>query len=411
MTASSTPAAPSGRGGLLFVFVTVLLDVIGIGMVIPVLPTLIGSLTGEGISDAAIDGGWLIFVYAGMQFLFAPVIGNLSDRFGRRPVLLISVLTFGLDNLICALAPTLGWLFLGRFLAGISGGSFTTASAYIADISTPENRARNFGFMGMAFGIGFVLGPTLGGLVGEYGPRVPFFVAAGLSAANFLFGLVFLKETLPADRRRPFSLARANPLGAIREMRKYPTILGLAAVVVIYQIAHDANPSVWSYSGALRFGWSEAEIGLSLAAVGVSMAIVMGGLIGPIVKRLGERRAALAGLLLSAAGFTGYAFATEGWMMFVFMVPFAFIGLIEPSLRSIATGQVPENAQGELMGAIASLKSLTMVLSPILMTQLFGWFTGADAPVYFPGAPFLCAAVLLLIGAGLLVRERGEGGR
>lgn len=401
-------AADASRKGLLFVFITVLLDVIGIGMVIPVLPTLIGSLTGEGVSDAAIDGGWLIFVYAGMQFLFAPVIGNLSDRFGRRPVLLVSVLTFGLDNLICALAPTLGWLFLGRFLAGISGGSFTTASAYIADISTPENRARNFGFMGMAFGIGFVLGPTLGGLVGEYGPRVPFFVAAGLSLVNFAFGFVFLKETLPAEKRRPFSLRRANPLGAIREMRKYPTILGLAAVVVIYQIAHDANPSVWSYSGALRFGWSEAEIGLSLAAVGVSMAIVMGGLIGPIVKRLGERRAALLGLLLSAAGFTGYAFATAGWVMFVFMVPFAFIGLIEPSLRAIATGQVPENAQGELMGAIASLKSLTMVLSPILMTQLFGWFTGADAPVYFPGAPFLAAAVLLLLGAGLLI---GDGRR
>jgi DHA1 family tetracycline resistance protein-like MFS transporter len=401
-------AADASRKGLLFVFVTVLLDVIGIGMVIPVLPTLIGSLTGEGVSEAAIDGGWLIFVYAGMQFLFAPVIGNLSDRFGRRPVLLISVLTFGLDNLICALAPTLGWLFLGRFLAGISGGSFTTASAYIADISTAENRARNFGFMGMAFGIGFVLGPTLGGLVGEYGPRVPFFVAAGLSLVNFAFGYFFLKETLPADKRRPFSLKRANPLGAIREMRKYPTILGLAAVVVIYQIAHDANPSVWSYSGALRFGWSEAEIGLSLAAVGVSMAIVMGGLIGPIVRRLGERRAALLGLLLSAAGFTGYAFATAGWMMFVFMVPFAFIGLIEPSLRAIATGEVPENAQGELMGAIASLKSLTMVMSPILMTQLFGWFTGADAPVYFPGAPFLAAAVLLLVGAVLLI---GHGRR
>lgn len=392
----------ASRRGLIFVVVTVLLDVIGIGIVIPVLPKLIVSLTGEGVDRAAIDGGWLIFTYAAMQFLFAPVIGNLSDRFGRRPVLLVSVATFGLDNLVCALAPTLPWLFVGRALSGLSGGSYTSAAAFIADVSTPETRARNFGFMGMAFGVGFVLGPVIGGLAGEFGPRVPFFVAAGVSVLNLLFGFFFLKESLPAEKRRSFSLARANPLGALREMRKYPALWPLAAVVVLYQIGHDANPSVWSYAGKLRFGWSEADIGLSLAAVGIAMSIVMGGLIGPIVKRFGERRAALIGLSLAAVGFTGYAFAPAGWVMFVFIPVFAFIGLIDPSLRAIAVGQVAEDAQGELQGAIASLKGLTMVGSPILMTQVFGFFTGPHAPVYFPGAPFLVAACLMLIGIVIL---------
>lgn len=399
------------RGGLLFVFLTVLLDVIGIGMVIPILPSLITSLTGDDVSAAALDGGWLIFAYAGMQFVFAPIIGNLSDRYGRRPLLLASVAAFGIDNLVCALAPTMPWLFAGRILAGIAGGSYTTAGAYIADVATPEKRARYFGLMGMAFGVGFVLGPVLGGLAGSFGPRVPFFVAAGLSAANLAIGYAFLTESLPPEKRRPFDIRRANPLGALLQMRRYPAILGLAAVVVIYQIAHDANPSVWAYAGALRFGWSEAEIGLSLAAVGTAMAIVMGLLIGPIVRRYGEWRAAMAGLVLSSVGFTGYAFADAGWVMFVFIVPFAFIGLIEPSLRSIAVGLVPEDAQGELQGAIASLKSLTMVLSPLLMTRLFGWFTGPDAPVFFPGAPFLAAALLLALGTLVLSAERSRSER
>lgn len=400
--------AGAPRHGMLFVFLTVLLDVIGIGIVIPILPSLITDLTGETLSAAAVDGGWLIFVYAGVQFVFAPIVGNLSDRFGRRPVLLVSVATLGFDNLVCALAPSLPWLFLGRILAGASGASYTTAGAYIADISTPETRARNFGMMGMAFGVGFVLGPVIGGIAGAYGPRVPFAVAAGLSLLNVLFGAIFLKETLPAARRRPFSLARANPLGALRAMRRHPAVLGLAAVAVIYQIAHDANPAVWAYAAKLRFGWSEREIGLSLAVVGVAMAIVMGGLIGPTVRRFGERRTALIGLVTAAVGFTGYAFAETPLMLFAAIVPFAFIGLIEPSIRAIAVGKVPEDEQGELQGAFASLRSLTMIGSPILMTRLFGWFTGADAPVYFPGAPFLAAAILLVIGAALLVGQEGE---
>ena len=390
---------PKTRGGLVFVFITVLLDVIGIGLVIPILPTLIVDLTGKDIADAAVDGGILIFIYAGMQFLFAPLIGNLSDRFGRRPVLLVSISTFGIDNLICALAPTLPWLFVGRLLAGISGVSATTAAAYIADISTAENRARNFGLMGMAYGIGFVMGPTIGGLLGAYGPRVPFYVAAGLSFANFLFGLFFLKESLPVEKRRSFDWRRANPLGALRQMTRFPPVMALAPGFIVYQIAHDANPSVWAFSVKLRFGWTEQDIGLSLAAVGILMAIVMGALVGPLVRRVGERRAALAGLWLAASGFLGFAFATEGWMLFPLMLPFAFIGLIEPALRALAAGAVPEDQQGELQGAIASVKSLTMVFSPILMTQLFSRFSDPDAAIRFPGAPFLLGALLLCCGA------------
>ncbi|WP_181704411.1 TCR/Tet family MFS transporter [Chthonobacter albigriseus] len=396
--------APNAKS-LFFVYVTVALDVIAIAMVIPILPQLLVELTGAGLSEAAIDGGWLIFVYSAMQFLFAPVIGNLSDRFGRRPVLLASVATFGIDNLICALAPSLGWLFVGRLLAGISGGSYTTAGAYIADLSTPENRARNFGFIGIAFGVGFVFGPVIGGLMGEIGPRVPFYAAAALSFANFIFGWFFLDETLPEEKRRAFQWRRANPFGAMKQMRVYPVVLGLIGIIVIYQLAHDANPAIWTYSTKLRFGWSEADIGLSLGLVGIAMALVMGGVIGPVVKRFGERKAALLGLTLSSLGFAGFAFAPTGPLMLAFIPLFAFIGLIEPSIRSIAVGQVPSDAQGELQGAIASVKSLTMVISPLVMTRLFSAFTADDAPVYFPGAPFLAAALLLIGGAAFLANR------
>jgi MFS transporter, DHA1 family, tetracycline resistance protein len=398
------PVKTSGHG-LLFVYLTVLLDVIGIGMIIPVIPALITSLTGDSLDQAAYIGGSMMFVYAGMQFVCAPIIGNLSDRFGRRPLLLISVLTFGLDNLICGLAPSLHWLFLGRFLAGISGGSYTTAGAYIADVSSPDKRARNYGFMGMMFGLGFVLGPVLGGLVGTLSPRAPFFFAAGLSLVNATFGYVFLKESVAPEARRPFAWSRANPFGAMKAMAGHKGLLGLALIVVVAQIAHDANPSIWAFSGKLRFGWTERDVGLSLAGVGVAMAIVMGGLIGPIVKRFGEKRAALIGLALSSVGFIGYAFAPSSAAMLAFIPLFAFIGLIEPSLKSIAVTRISENAQGELQGAIASLKSLTMTLSPVLMTRLFGYFSAPAAPVYFPGAPFLCAALLMLIGLGILLGQ------
>lgn len=394
-------SSSSHTRSLIFVYVTIALDVIAIAMVIPILPALLMELTGDDVRAAAVDGGWLIFVYSAMQFLFAPVIGNLSDRYGRRPVLLASVGTFGIDNLICALAPSLPFLFLGRILAGISGGSYSTASAYIADLSTPETRARNFGFVGMAFGIGFVVGPAIGGLMGEIGPRVPFFAAAAVSFANFVFGWFFLKETLPADQRRAFDIRRANPFGAFKHVMALPTVAGLLLVIMIYQVAHDTNPAIWTYSAKLRFDWSEADIGLSLAAVGICMAIVMGGLIGPIVKRVGERKAAMLGLALSGIGFAGFALAPSGAVMLAFIPLFAFIGLIEPSMRALAVGQVPQNAQGELQGAIASLRGITMVLSPILMTQVFGFFAGAG-PVYFPGAPFLLAALLMALGLGVL---------
>ncbi|WP_181706780.1 TCR/Tet family MFS transporter [Chthonobacter rhizosphaerae] len=395
---------------LVFIYVTIALDVIAIAMVIPILPALLMELTGDGVEAAAIDGGWLIFAYSAMLFLFAPVIGSLSDRFGRRPVLLASVAMFGVDNLICALAPSLPWLFAGRVLAGMAGGSYTTAGAAIADLSTPENRARNFGFVGIAFGVGFVFGPAIGGLLGELGPRVPFFAAAALSLANFVFGWFVLKETLPAARRRAFDIRRANPFGALAQLARFPALLALIGVIVIYQLAHDANPAIWTYSTKLRFGWSEADIGLSLAAVGVGMAVVMGGLVGPIVKRFGEARAAQIGCALAAVGFLGFAFAPSGAVMLAFIPFFAFIGLIEPSIRSIAVGRVPADAQGELQGAIASVKGITMVASPILMTRLFEAFTGADAPVYFPGAPFLAAGILLAIGVAVIAARATDRG-
>lgn len=392
--------SPHARS-LVFVYVTITLDVIAIAMVIPILPTLIMELTGDGVAQAAVDGGWLIFAYSAMQFVCAPIIGNLSDRYGRRPVLLASVAAFGIDNLICALAPSLAVLFIGRILAGMAGGSYSTASAYIADLSTPQTRARNFGFVGMAFGIGFVLGPALGGLLGELGPRVPFYAAAAVSLANFVFGWFYLQETLPAGKRRPFDIGRANPFGAFRHLMAVPTIAGLLVVIMIYQLAHDTNPAIWTYSTKLRFGWSEADIGLSLAAVGACMAVVMGGLIGPIVRRFGERKAAMVGLALSGLGFAGFALAPNGAVMLAFIPLFAFIGLIEPSMRALAVGQVPQNAQGELQGAIGSIRGITMVIAPLLITQLFGVFAG-EGPVYFPGAPFLFAALLMALGFALL---------
>jgi DHA1 family tetracycline resistance protein-like MFS transporter len=395
------PATMPNRG-LAFVYLTVFLDVVGIAMIIPVMPALILKLGGVGIDAAAVAGGWLMFTYAGMQFLCAPIIGNLSDRFGRRPLLLTSVLAFGIDNLICAMAPALGWLFVGRLLAGMAGGSYATAGAYVADVTPPDRRARNYGFMGIAFGVGFVLGPALGGLAGQLSPRAPFFFAAALSFVNFVFGYFNLVESVGPAARRPFSWRRANPFGAFKALFGRRQLIALMAIIVIAQIAHDANPSVWAFSGKLRFGWTERDIGLTLAATGFAMALVMGGLIGPIVRRVGERRAALIGLVLAATGFVGYAFATSTMMMVAFIPVFAFIGLIEPSLKALASARVPANAQGELQGAITSVKSLTMALSPLVMTRVFGYFSGPTAPVHFPGAPFLLAAILLAAAFGVL---------
>ncbi|WP_019947282.1 TCR/Tet family MFS transporter [Hymenobacter aerophilus] len=397
-------AAPAPRSALTFIFITLLLDVTGIGIIIPVIPKLIQHLNGGSVSEAAQVGGWLVFAYAAMQFLFSPVLGNLSDQFGRRPVLLFSLLGFGIDYLFLAFAPTIGWLFVGRAVAGITGASVTTASAYIADVSTPEKRAQNFGLIGAAFGLGFVVGPLLGGVLGKYNHQWPFLAAAGLTLLNVVYGYFVLPESLPAERRRPFAWARANPVGSLQMLARYPVILGLVASLVFIYIAGHATQTTWTYFVIEKFSWGEDWVGYSLATVGLLVALVQGVLIRRINPALGPKRAIFFGMLLYAVGFVLFAFATQGWMMFAFLVPYCLGGIAGPALQGIISGQVPANEQGELQGALTSLVGLTSIVGPVLMTSLFRYFTRPAAPVYFPGAPFLLAAGLTLISLALATR-------
>ncbi len=398
--APPSPLSPArARRALAFVLVTVLLDVIGIGIIIPVMPELLMELSGEGLDRAAVIGGWLMFLYAFMQFVFAPVLGNLSDRFGRRPVLLFSLLAFGLDYVLMGFAPTLTWLFVGRAIAGVAGATTSTANAFIADVSPPEKRAANFGLIGAVWGLGFILGPVIGGLLGDFGPRVPFFAAAGLALANVVYGFFVLPETLAPELRRPFDWRRANPLGALAQMRRFPMVLGVFAVLVLYQVAHDANPATWTYYTMLKFGWTERDVGFSMGVVGLAIAVVQGGLIRAAIPKLGERLSALAGLLLMAVGYLGFAFAAEGWIMLAFIVPFALGGLAMPAIMGILANEVRDDMQGELQGAATSIRSLTAIVAPLLLTQVFGVFTADDAPVYFPGAAFLLAGALTALAA------------
>jgi MFS transporter, DHA1 family, tetracycline resistance protein len=379
---------------LVFIAITVLLDVIGFGLILPVLPRLLMSLTGAGVSQAAMYGGWLTFTYAVMQFLCAPVLGNLSDRFGRRPVILYAVAALGIDYLIMGLAPTLGWLFLGRTISGMAGASFTPAYAYVADVSPPERRAQNFGLIGAAFGVGFVLGPALGGLLGGLGPRAPFFAAAALGLLNFAYGFAVLPETLGADRRRDFDWKRANPLGTLTQMRRHPVVLGLLGSLLLWMLAQQVMPTTWSFYTTYRFGWSPSTIGTSLALVGAIMAVSQATLLRLIVPRLGERRAALIGIAVAGVGYVGYATATASWMMFAWLVTWFFGATVMPTTNGLMSHRVAADAQGELQGAVASLYSLSSILGPPLMSQLFGRFSAPTAPVHLPGAAFFAAAAL-----------------
>lgn len=347
------------------------------------------------------EGGRLNFVYAAMLFLFAPLIGGLSDRFGRRPLLILAVVSFALDHLICALAPSLGWLYFGRLLSGISGSVSPVIGATIADTTAPDERARRFGQVGMAFGAGFMLGPALGGLVGELSPRAPFLAAALLSFINALVGWAFLKESLPVEQRRPLAIKSANPFGALRFIAGAAGIGLPIVVLVLMQVAHDSLPAVWTFSLKERFGWGEREIGLSLTLAGVVMTVVTGFVVGPSVKRFGEHGGATVGLAVAGIGFLGFAFATSGLMITPFIAGFAFIGLVGPSLTALMSRRVAADRQGELQGAIAAVKGITMALAPIPMTEMFGYFTSDVAPVRFAGAPFLLSAVLM--GVALVV--------
>ncbi|GAB3890683.1 TCR/Tet family MFS transporter [Spirosoma agri] len=389
---------------LVFIFITLLIDVTGLGIIIPVFPKLIEQLIHGNISQAASWGGFLTSSYALMQFAFSPILGGLSDRYGRRPVLLFSLFGFGIDYLFQGFAPSIGWLFLGRILAGITGASFTTATAYIADISPPEKRAQNFGLVGAAFGVGFILGPAAGGFLGQFGPRVPFFVSAGLTLVNFLYGYFILPESLAPENRRPFNWRRANPVSSLMRLGKYPVILGLVASLVLIYIAGFAVQGTWTFYTMEKFKWDEKTVGLSLAAIGVSFAVVQGGLSRVIIPKLGQQRSVYVGMLFSALGFALFAFATKSWMMFAFMGVYALGGIAGPSIQGIISNQVPSNEQGELQGALTSLTSTTSIIGPFMMTNLFSYFTAADTPVYFPGAPFVFGSVLIFISAILARR-------
>ncbi len=401
------------KHALAFIFVTVLLDSIGFGIIMPVVPQLIMDVSSEPLSSAAQYGGWLMFVYAAMQFFSAPVLGNLSDRFGRRPVLLLSLLLMGGDYLLMGWAPSIAWLFLGRFIAGISASTYGIANAFIADSFPPEERAKNFALMGAAFGTGFIVGPVIGGFLGEYGPRAPFYAAAALAFTNVLYGFFVLPESLKAENRRRFEWKRANPFGAFNQLWRYPMVMGLVFTYFFYLIGHHSLPSVWSYFAIEKFGWSPTEIGFSLGAVGVCMILVQTYLIRRFLTRYGTERTAYVGLTMTIIAFLGYAFVPFGWMMYIVIVVGAAQGFIAAPLQSLMSSQVPADSQGELQGALGSMASLVSILSPPFMTQTFAWFSAANAPVYFPGAPFLAAAFFTLLGLVAMVRalRLGRSGR
>jgi DHA1 family tetracycline resistance protein-like MFS transporter len=399
----------TGRYALAFIFMTMLIDTIGLGVIIPVSPGLIAGLTHEPVSGAARWGGWLFFAYALMQFVCAPVIGNLSDRFGRRPLLILSLAMLSVDYAITGLAPTIAWLFVGRTLSGMAGASITTVNAYIADITPPQERAARFGLIGAAFGLGFILGPALGGFVGEhFGLRAPFFVAAALSAANALFGFIVLKESLPPERRRTFEWRRANPLGALKALSRFPQLLLLIAVLVLAQFAHDCLPSTWSYYTMLKFGWGPGEIAWSLVAIGVLMALSFAVLPRLLVPRLGEANTVYFSFVCAVAAYAGYAFAARGWIFYAWMIPFTLGSVGGPTLNAIMSHAVPADEQGALQGATSSVTSLTSVVAMWAMPTLFAWFTGPTAPVYFPGAAFFAAALCEAGGFALFALSRGR---
>ncbi len=388
-----------GRLALTCILITILLDMIGLGIIVPVLPELLEELTGGSVAEAAIIGGWLVFVYALMQFVFSPVLGNLSDRFGRRPVLLASLLGLTFDNLMMAFAPFVWYLFIGRFISGIAGAAVATATAYMADITPPEKRTHRFGLIGAAFGLGFIIGPVIGGELGELGPRVPFYAAAALAFSNFLFGLFVLPESLPKVKRRKFELKRANPFGAVLSLRKYPVVLWLLSALFLFTLAAQAYPSVYNYFTIEVFNFSSSAIGRSLGAFGIGFAICQAFFVGPLVKRMGEVPVVLMGLAAASVAFIGTAFIhTELWLYFYLMVG-AFSGLAAPAINGLLSREVPDNAQGELQGAVNATNSLATILGPLTATQIFAYFThDPGSPGYFPGAPFL-AAGLVIFGA------------
>jgi MFS transporter, DHA1 family, tetracycline resistance protein len=399
---------PSGRpaprrAAVTFIFITVVLDVLALGIIVPVLPALVVDFLGGNTARAAEIYGLFATAWALMQFVASPVLGALSDRFGRRPIILLSIAGLGLDYILMAMAPTLGWLFVGRVISGITSASFATAAAYIADVTPAHERAKSFGLIGAAFGLGFVLGPALGGVLGSISPRLPFWVSAVLCLANALYGLLVLPESLPPERRAAFSWTRANPLGSLRLLRSHAELFGLAGVTFLYYIAHEVLPSTFVLYTSYRYAWDTRTVGLTLALVGVCTAIVSGGLVGPIVRRIGERRAALTGLGCGAAAFTIYGLAPTGTAFLGGVPVMAFWGLYGPSAQGIMSTRVAASEQGQLQGAIMGLRGLSGLFSPFMFTFTFATFI-SRADLHLPGAPFLLAALLLVAAFVLGVR-------
>jgi len=389
---------------IVFILLTVMIDAMGIGLIIPVMPDLIQELGGGTLAQAAIWGGILSTTFAVMQFLFGPTMGGLSDRFGRRPVLLLALTVMSFDYVLMALAGSIWVLLFGRVIGGITAATQSTASAYLADISAPHERAARFGLVGAAFGAGFVLGPLLGGLLAEYGTRAPFWVAAGLSAANVIFGWVVLRETVTPEKRRAFEWRRANPLGALRSLGRLPGVTQLLLVYFIYYIGFAVYPAVWPYFGKERFDWSPATIGLSLALFGVTMALIQGVLIRPILARFGEMGTVVIGHIFNIVSLIAIAVIASGFWVLLLTPLAALGGIIPPALQGIMSARVADDAQGELQGALTSTSALAMILSPLVMTYSFARFTDEQAPIYLPGAPFLLAAALCLLGLFALLR-------
>ncbi|MEM8655121.1 MAG: TCR/Tet family MFS transporter [Pseudomonadota bacterium] len=390
---------------VVFILLTVMIDAMGIGLIVPVMPDLIQEVQGMGLGTAALWGGVLSTSFAAMQFLFGPLLGALSDRYGRRPILLVSLIVLTLDYLVMAVAGTIWLLFLGRIVGGITAATQSTANAYMADISRPEDKAANFGLIGAAFGIGFVLGPAMGGFLAEYGTRAPFYAAAGLAACNAVFGYIVLKETVDDRIRRPFTWRRANPFGLFHHLAKLPGLGPLLLVFFIYQIAFIVYPAIWAYYTAERFDWSPGMVGLSLSLFGIAMAVVQGGLIRPILSLLGERGAVVYGHIADVAVFLLIGFVSSGTWLLILTPLAALPAVITPALQGIMSKAVGDDEQGELQGALVSIAALAMIVSPMLMTSVFYTFTTPERGVYLPGAPFLLAAVLIAVALMVFMRS------
>lgn len=395
---------------VLFIFITVVLDSMGIGIIMPVMPDLIQEVGEVDLSRAAIWGGLLTVVFACNQFLFSPTVGGLSDALGRRPVLLVALFVMALDYLIMAVAGTMWLLFVGRFIGGITAATQSTAAAYMADISSSDEKARNFGLLGAAFGVGFILGPLVGGMLAEFGSRAPFYAAAAITLANFLFGYFVLPETVNTANRRSFDWRRANPFGAFSQMKKLPGLLPMLMVFLLLSIAFFVYPSVWAFFGRAQFNWDARMVGLSLAAYGLGIVIIQGLLIGPILNSLGEKRTAIFGMCIHLLSFLVYPFMSETWHMFAFLPISVFSAVAVPALQGLMSNSVADNSQGELQGVLSSLTAVATIVSPFVMTRVFSYFTSEQAPYFLPSAPFLLSALSVIVALVIFQRWKAVDG-